>query len=71
MILGGAGLAGMAAAIAPELAVPLIDSVSAGARWAIEAGRAAATAPRPAGLEVAWQGVSWELEALNGRHPHP
>lgn len=70
VILGGAGLAGMAAAIAPELSVPLIDSVSAGARWAIEAGRAAA-APRAAGLELAWQGVSWELEALNGRHPHP
>ena len=70
VILGGAGLAGMAAAIAPELDVPLIDSVSAGARWAIEAGRAGA-APRTASLEVAWQGVSWELEALNGRHPHP
>jgi allantoin racemase len=70
VILGGAGLAGMAAAIAPGLAVPLIDSVSAGARWAIEAARAA-PGPRAAGPEVAWQGVSWELEALNGRQPHP
>ena len=70
VILGGAGLAGVAAAIAPRLAVPLIDSVSAGARWAIEAGRTAA-GPRTTGIDVAWQGVSWELEALAGRHPHP
>jgi allantoin racemase len=70
VILGGAGLAGLASAIAPRLPVPLIDSVSAGARWAIEAGR---TPPGPtaAGIDVAWQGVSWELEALAGRHPHP
>ena len=32
VILGGAGLAGMAAALASSLEVPLIDSVSAGAR---------------------------------------
>jgi len=70
VILGGAGLAGLAAAIAPRLPVPLIDSVSAGARWAIEAGRTAA-GPRTTGIDVAWQGVSWELEALAGRHPHP
>ncbi|VTU13298.1 Hydantoin racemase [Variovorax sp. RA8] len=70
VILGGAGLAGLATAIAPRLPVPLVDSVSAGARWAIEAGR---TAPGPfaASIDVAWQGVSWELEALAGRHPHP
>jgi allantoin racemase len=70
VILGGAGLAGIAAAIAPRLPVPLIDSVSAGARWAMEAGRAAAT-PRADGIDAAWQGVSWELEALARRHPHP
>jgi Asp/Glu/hydantoin racemase len=70
VILGGAGLAGLAAAIAPRLPVPLIDSVSAGARWAIEAGRTAA-APRAAGIDAGWQGVSWELEALAARHPHP
>ena len=32
VILGGAGLAGMAALLAPHLTVPLIDSVTAGAR---------------------------------------
>jgi allantoin racemase len=34
VIIGGAGLAGFAAAIQPDLSVPLIDSVLAGARWA-------------------------------------
>ncbi|WP_162583489.1 aspartate/glutamate racemase family protein [Variovorax sp. PBS-H4] len=70
VILGGAGLAGLAAAIAPGLPVPLIDSVSAGARWAMGAGRAA---PRPSAacIDVAWQGVSWELEALAARASTP
>ena len=35
VIMGGAGLAGLASAIAPGLGVPLIDSVSAGARAAL------------------------------------
>jgi allantoin racemase len=34
IIVGGAGLAGFAAALQPGLDVPLIDSVAAGARWA-------------------------------------
>ena len=34
VVLGGAGLAGMAAAIGPALGLPVIDSVEAGARWA-------------------------------------
>jgi allantoin racemase len=34
IIIGGAGLAGFAAALQPGLDVPLIDSVAAGARWA-------------------------------------
>lgn len=33
VIVGGAGLAGIAAALQPRLEVPLIDSVAAGARW--------------------------------------
>ena len=35
VILGGAGLAGMARAIAPLVTVPLIDSVDAGVRYAL------------------------------------
>jgi allantoin racemase len=34
IIVGGAGLAGFAAALQPGLDIPLIDSVAAGARWA-------------------------------------
>jgi allantoin racemase len=34
VIVGGAGLAGYAAALQPEMGLPLIDSVKAGARWA-------------------------------------
>ncbi len=36
IILGGAGLAGMAAAIQVHLKMPLIDSVTAAAQWALE-----------------------------------
>ena len=65
VILGGAGLAGMAADIAAHVPVPLIDSVIAGAEWALGALRKPATrAAAPAGFGVAWQSVSWELEAL-------
>ena len=35
IILGGAGLVGMAQQIQPQFEVPIIDSVSAGARWAL------------------------------------
>jgi allantoin racemase len=64
VILGGAGLAGMAADIAPQVPVPLIDSVQAGAQWAVQALRRAAPAPADGGFGVAWQNVSWELAAL-------
>jgi Asp/Glu/hydantoin racemase len=40
VIVGGAGLAGMAAQLQPDVRVPLIDSVGAGARWALQALRA-------------------------------
>ena len=64
VILGGAGLAGMAAEIAPELPFPLIDSVQAGADWARTALGALPATSTPAGFGVAWQNVSWELESL-------
>lgn len=64
VILGGAGLAGMAADIADSVPVPLIDSVSAGGEWALEAIGAGRPPGAPVGFGVAWQSVSWELESL-------
>ncbi|MDM0111721.1 aspartate/glutamate racemase family protein [Variovorax sp. J22R133] len=68
VILGGAGLAGMAVDIAPQLPFALIDSVEAGARWAREAiaapTRHTAAAVTPGRFGVDWQNVSWELSAL-------
>lgn len=63
VILGGAGLAGIAAQIQPGLGVPLVDSVLAGARWAL---RSHAPAPQraTAGFDVRWENVSPELAAL-------
>lgn len=63
VILGGAGLAGMAAAIQPQVSVPVIDSVIAGATWALR------THPVPPerltpGFDIAWDNVSPELTAL-------
>jgi allantoin racemase len=66
VILGGAGLAGMAAAIQPGLAVPLIDSVTAGAHWALRSHAAPPQRAR-AGFDVPWQRLSAELTAL-GQH---
>ena len=67
VILGGAGLAGMAAAIAPDLRVPLIDSVTAGARAAVEAAAAPMAGAPTSALSIdprgtprrAPDGVSW------------
>jgi Asp/Glu/hydantoin racemase len=64
VILGGAGLAGMADDIAASVPVPLIDSVSAGGEWAREAVGSGAPVAMPPGFGVAWQNVSWELESL-------
>ena len=63
VILGGAGLAGMAAAIQPGLGVPIIDSVLVGARWAL---RSHAPPPRrrTPGFDVPWDHLSSELTAL-------
>lgn len=51
IVIGGAGLAGLAARIAPAVGVPLIDSVDAGVHHALALagapGKAAAAAPQP------------------------
>lgn len=64
VILGGAGLAGMAADIASKVPVPVIDSVQAGAQWAIDALRRRDAPRLDSGFGVPWQNVSWELAAL-------
>jgi Asp/Glu/hydantoin racemase len=65
VILGGAGLAGIAADIAGAVPVPLVDSVDAGGEWALQAVQAASTSANAAtGFGVPWQNVSWELESL-------
>lgn len=63
VILGGAGLAGMAALIQSHVPVPVVDSVIAGAHWAMR------TPPWPPqrhlpGFDHAWQGLSAEMTAL-------
>ena len=64
VVLGGAGLAGMAADLGDRLSVPLIDSVQAGARWALQALAQAPPAGAPGRFEVAWENLSWEMGAL-------
>ena len=63
VILGGAGLAGMAASLQPGVGVPIIDSVLAGARWAL---RSHAPPPQRGtpGFDVPWENLSPELTAL-------
>ena len=63
VILGGAGLAGLAQAIQPGVSVPVIDSVLAGARQAL---LAAADAPANGRgrFDVRWQQVSAEMTGL-------
>ncbi len=63
VILGGAGLAGMAASIQPGLGVPIIDSVLAGAHWALRLNAVPAQRSTP-GFDVPWEGTSPELTAL-------
>jgi phosphohistidine swiveling domain-containing protein len=63
IILGGAGLAGMAAAIQAQVAVPVIDSVLAGTRQAVLlAGQK--THEGSNRFDVQWQRLSPELTAL-------
>lgn len=71
VILGGAGLAGMAARIQAEVPVALIDSVSAGAQEALRLAEAAApraVAAAQPGEGPAWSGLSPALAScLAGR----
>ena len=64
VILGGAGLAGMAADIEDQLAVPLIDSVQAGAQWALQALLQAPSTADAGSFGVAWDNLSWEMGSL-------
>jgi allantoin racemase len=66
VILGGAGLAGMAAQIQPFVNVPIVDSVTAGASWAL---RNAPLPPQRAtpGFDVPWLNLSPELTQLGFR----
>lgn len=59
VIVGGAGLAGLAARLAGDVPVPLIDSVEAGARQALRTAPAAVAASA-----VRWQGLSAPLQQL-------
>jgi Asp/Glu/hydantoin racemase len=63
VILGGAGLAGMAAQIQPFVNVPIVDSVIAGATWAL---RSSPLPPQRAtpGFDVPWVALSPELTQL-------
>ncbi len=79
VILGGAGLAGLAERIQPLVDVPVIDSVQAGTRYALALAAAAAQpgeramAPRPlkAGFDVLWQNLTDEMKALGPTEPAP
>ncbi len=62
VILGGAGLAGMAAQIQPVVAVPVIDSVLAGVAHALH-GAQQETLQAKQVFDFAWGGVSAELAA--------
>ena len=63
VIVGGAGLAGMAAALQGQVGVPLVDSVGAGTRAALRLQPRADARARP-GFDVAWHEVAAELRAL-------
>ena len=63
VILGGAGVAGIAAEIQRDVAIPMIDSVQAGVSWALEQSHRTSRSVAPE-FAVAWQGLSVELMRL-------
>jgi allantoin racemase len=66
IVLGGAGLAGMAARIQPALDITVIDSVLAGARQALKL-TASGALPARNGFDVPWTGLSAEMQALGSK----
>jgi len=71
VILGGAGLAGLAERIAHRVHVPLIDSVHAVIRRSLEIATTASTLPRPEKvlpLEIAMTGLGADLSAILRSH---
>ncbi|WP_088284638.1 aspartate/glutamate racemase family protein [Ideonella sp. A 288] len=62
VILGGAGLAGYAQALAADLPVPLIDSASAGIEWLTGPPRPGLLAAPAGGAAPAWQGLAPALQ---------
>ena len=66
VILGGAGLAGMAAQIQPFVNVPIVDSVIAGATWALRNAPLPPSRTNP-GFDVPWVALSPELMQLGLR----
>ncbi|APW43981.1 aspartate/glutamate racemase family protein [Rhodoferax saidenbachensis] len=63
IILGGAGLAGMAAAIQAAMPLPLIDSVGAGVRQAVRA--MGQVVPHATGrFDASWRNLSPEMTAM-------
>lgn len=63
VILGGAGVAGIAAEIQRDVAIPVIDSLQAGVSWALEQCHRPSRSVAPETV-VAWQGLSVELMRL-------
>jgi Asp/Glu/hydantoin racemase len=64
IILGGAGLAGMAKAIQPFVSVPVIDSVQAGTRQALAAAEVGSAGSGSDRFDVRWQQLSPEMTRL-------
>ena len=62
LILGGAGLAGYAQALAGALALPLIDSASAGIDWLLDEPLADLCCPPVPGEAAGWQGLAPALQ---------
>lgn len=63
VILGGAGLAGLAAQIQPAVPVPVIDSVAAATQEALSRPRPAHGRTQP-GFDTPWRALSPEMQAL-------